>query len=359
MEHRTRELEMACVAVGRERAEELRRALIREGLLVRGARPRREGEAVLFPVVNPDRASELAERFGARLGSFKFEVEERPRDIKEALKDVPEELRDLIPSSYDVVGDIALVHVPELLWPYRLTLGEAITRVNRSIKVVLGEAGPISGEFRLRQFEWLAGERRTFTVHRENGCEFELDVARVYFSPRLSGERRRVVSLVRCQERVLDMFAGVGPFAIEIAKHRRASVTAIELNPEAYSYLLRNIERNKVSKLVEAINDDARRAAKYLPGSYDRIVMNYPSGSLDFLEAAIDVSARGSTLHVYGFASSPDDWRWRVTERLSELSVKVDDISVRKVREVSAARVIAVADVRVGNQHSSRPVNLK
>lgn len=341
------ESELPCVRVRRERAEELRRALMREGLLVRGARPRKVGDDVLFPVTDPERASRLAERFGAELGSYVFEVVERPRDLKEALRDLPEELRGLIPSSYDVVGDIAVVHVPEPLWPHRRRIGEAIMRVNRSIRVVLGEAGPVSGEFRLREFEWLAGESRTVTVHRENGCEFELDIARVYFSPRLSGERWRVVGLVGPGENVLDMFAGVGPFAIEIARHKGVRVTAVELNPVAYEYLVRNVERNRVRGLVEAINDDARRAAEYLSRSYDRVIMNYPAASLEFLDAAVSVAREGAILHVYGFASSPEDWRWKVEEELRELSARAEVVSVRKVREVSASRVIAVADVRL------------
>ncbi|MCS7095307.1 MAG: class I SAM-dependent methyltransferase family protein [Thaumarchaeota archaeon] len=345
-----RTVELACVSVGRERAEELRRALIREGLLVRGARPRKVGEVVLFPVMDRERALKLAERFGAEVGSSEFEVEERPRGLKEAMSELPDDLRCLIPSSYDVIGDIAAVHVPEPLWPLRHRLGEAIMQVNRSIKVVLGEKGPIRSEFRLREFEWLAGERRTVTIHRENGCEFELDLSRVYFSPRLSGERWRVVSLVRADEKVLDMFAGVGPFAVEIAKHKGARVTAIELNPDAYSYLVRNVERNRVSRLVEAINDDSRRAVGYIQGPFDRVIMNYPTGSLDFLDAATALSKRGTTVHVYGFASSIDDWSWRVTERLSELSIRIGEVSVRKVREVSAARMIAVADFEVASR---------
>ena len=44
-------------------------------------------------------------------------------------------------------------------------------------------------------------------------------------------------------------FAGVGPFAIEIAKsHPRASVLAIELNPSAYGYMLKNIRLNKAAR---------------------------------------------------------------------------------------------------------------
>jgi tRNA (guanine37-N1)-methyltransferase len=159
--------------------------------------------------------------------------------------------------------------------------------------VVLGEAGPVSGEFRLREFVHLAGEERTFTVHRENGCAFEVDLAKAYFSPRLSGERSRVVSLVREGERVLDMFSGVGPFAIQVAKHRKVPVTAVELNPDAYRFLVRNVALNRVDRLVEPINEDARKVASSRPKAYDRVIMNHPSASLDFLREALIAAREG------------------------------------------------------------------
>ncbi len=43
------------------------------------------------------------------------------------------------------------------------------------------------------------------------------------------------------------MFAGVGPFAIPIAKSKRAKVYAIDINPEAVELLKKNVRLNRVS----------------------------------------------------------------------------------------------------------------
>ncbi len=332
----------------RGRAEEVRRVLLRSGALRTDLRPRREGERVLFPVTDPDAVRELLRGTEAEISSAEFEeLPRRPRSLKEAVEGIPEDLLPEVPSSFDVVGDIAIIHIPPALEPYANELGRAVLRMSPSIKVVLGEAGPVSGEFRLRDFVHLAGEVRTFTVHRENGCVFEVDLAKAYFSPRLSGERSRVVSLVEEGERVLDMFSGVGPFAVQIAKHRKVPVTAVELNPEAYRFLVRNVQLNRVEHLVEPVNDDARNVASSRPKTYDRVIMNHPSASLEFLREALIATREGATLHVYGFASSTDDWGWKVRTRLEELGQRFSSITVRKVREVSASRIIAVADVRL------------
>ena len=86
----------------------------------------------------------------------------------------------------------------------------------------------------MRDYELIGGSGNTETVHREYGCVYNLDISKVYFSPRLSYEHYRVASQVQEEEIVIDMFAGVGPFSILIAKnHEHVKVYAIDLNPEA------------------------------------------------------------------------------------------------------------------------------
>jgi tRNA G37 N-methylase Trm5 len=51
-----------CVSAERNRAEEVRRALLRAGALRTDLRPRKEGERVLFPVNDPDAVRDLLRR---------------------------------------------------------------------------------------------------------------------------------------------------------------------------------------------------------------------------------------------------------------------------------------------------------
>ena len=79
---------------------------------------------------------------------------------------------------------------------------------------------------------------------------FMVDVEKCYFSPRLSTERARIADLVEDGEVVLNMFAGVGPYSITIAKRKKAEVYSNELNEAAYRLHLENNRLNKVEERI-------------------------------------------------------------------------------------------------------------
>jgi len=140
---------------------------------------------------------------------------------------------------------------------------------------VVNRASKIKGTERVRDWDVLAGES-TETVHREYGYEFELDIAEVYFSPRLATERHRVVEQVTPGEHAFDMFAGVGPYAVPIAA-AGAEIVATDINERAIHYLRRNAERNGVADRVTAIAGDVRVVAGDYENWADRVVMNLPT----------------------------------------------------------------------------------
>lgn len=172
---------------------------------------------------------------------------------------------------------------------------------------------------------------------RENGCAYEFDFSRVYWNPRLSTEHERVVAMLRPGDAVLDVFAGVGPFAVPAAR-RGCSVLANDLNPESYRWLLHNCKLNKADRKVRAFNMDGRAFIRGpLRGELPtlmrgtgrvHVVMNLPALALDFLDAFRGLLAQdqdqglaeneGSlpTVHCYGF-SKQDDPQKDVTERAS------------------------------------------
>ena len=91
-----------------------------------------------------------------------------------------------LPKSVDIVGDVAIVKVPPELTGKKKIIAEEVLEVNRNIKTVLNQVSPVSGVYRIRSLEWLAGEKKTETIYRESGCTFKVDLSQVYFSPRLS-----------------------------------------------------------------------------------------------------------------------------------------------------------------------------
>ncbi len=193
--------------------------------------------------------------------------------------------------------------------PYENLIGEAILKTHRNIKTVLAKAGAISGTYRLREFTFIAGEHKTQTIHREFGCQYHVDVAKAYFSPRLSHEHERVASLVQVGETVVDLFAGVGPFSVLIAKKNpNVKVYAVDINPDAVELLKVNARVNRVENRVFPILGDARQiTATRLKGLADRVIMNLPETAIEFVDAACQaIKPHGGIIHFYAFVRSPD-----------------------------------------------------
>ncbi len=192
---------------------------------------------------------------------FFKERDPRKKTLAEILADqLPSNLLDKLPRALDNIGDIAVVEIPTELQSYKNLIGETILKTHKNVKTVLAKSGAISGTYRLRQFEIIAGEHKTNTIHKEYGCQFYVDIAKAYFSPRLSHEHERVASLVQEGETVVDLFAGVGPFSILIAKnHMSTKIYAIDVNPDAVEFLKKNIRLNRVENRVFPILGDARQ----------------------------------------------------------------------------------------------------
>lgn len=286
-----------CVRVPKREGEQVRSALFAEGQLDLGARIRSEGDCLLIPV--------LCDSY------MDYEVvdadmavqEQRPTDYRD-VADVPEDLRDHLPSSFDVVGDVAMIKLPDELRPYASQIGEALLKVNRSIRIVFEDHG-VKGEFRIRDLERIAGEGTSETVHKEFGVRLYTDPARVYFNPRLSSERARIAGLVRDGETVIDMFGGVAPFGTVMCRLAKPEVVySIDLNPDAEHFARINAERNHISNL-HPMTGDSSELVYGLPMA-NRIIMNLPQIADRFLPIALDRLEHGGVIHMYKIIERED-----------------------------------------------------
>ncbi|MDZ7747305.1 MAG: class I SAM-dependent methyltransferase family protein [Halobacteriales archaeon] len=183
-------------------------------------------------------------------------------------------------------------------------IADAVMASALPVDTVVNRASKIQGELRVRDWDVLAGNG-TETVHTEYGTELLLDIAQVYFSPRLATERHRVIEQVAPDEQVFDMFAGVGPFAIPMAA-RGASVVACDLNPRAIEYLRENATRNGVEDHLTAIQGDVREIAPDWVGWADRVVMNLPHTASEFLDTAVALAGDECVLHLYDIQHDSD-----------------------------------------------------
>ncbi|MEM3004555.1 MAG: class I SAM-dependent methyltransferase family protein, partial [Candidatus Bathyarchaeia archaeon] len=290
-----------------------------------------------------------------KVTSHEFKRRDRkPRSLVEAIGEQlePHILAEL-PRSYDIVGNTAILELPESLLKHGRTVGEAMMRVNPHVKTVLGKASPVTGKYRTREFILLAGHPSTVTEHREHGFVFRLDVRTVYFSPRLSRERQRIAAAVQPGETVVDMFAGVGPFSIVVAGSRNVrKVYGIDINPDAVTFMLQNIMLNKLRGRVTAVLADAATASNLLSGLADRVVMNLPADSERFIPQACRLlSGGGGIIHFYTFISEESSQEY-VLENLRK-SVEGTGKEIVRIEAVRAVRPVAprewqlAVDVRV------------
>lgn len=227
-----------------------------------------------------------------------------PRNLREALKGIltEKEMEKLI-TSFDIVGTIAVIEIPDELSRKERKIGEALMKVHRNVKTVCKFTGAATGVFRIRPVEVIAGVKTTKTEHVESGVRMRLDLNKAFFSARSSHGRERIAAMVKPGEVVGVFFAGVGPSALVIAKKQpKAEIYAIELNPDAYRYMEENIRINKMSGRITPVFGDVREVApKLLAGKCDRIVMPLPKDAESFLDVAFECAAPHCVIHLYRF----------------------------------------------------------
>jgi tRNA (guanine37-N1)-methyltransferase len=320
---------MLCLKVPLRDAEKVKRELMAKGLLDDGFSNSKDKEFIFFPV---------KKRFDSDFSFMEKELKERAgrKNLKDSLgeKLTKEEL-EAVGRSMDVVGSIAILEIPEELKSREKMIAGEVLRLNKNIKTVLRK-GRHEGAFRTQKLEHLAGENTKETIYKENNVSLKLDVEKVYFSPRLSNERKRIMKLVKKDEAVLVMFSGCAPYVCVIAKNSPAkSILGIEINPEGHRYGLENLKLNKI-KNANLINDDVKNAVKNLHERFDRILMPLPKSAGDFLDSALSVSKKGTIIHFYDF------------QKTDETAISVEKI--RKACEKAGLNFEVLDIVKCGQQ---------
>ncbi len=273
--------------------------------------------------------------------------------LKAALRSVltDEEIQHLS-SSFDVIGDIAIIKIPPELSGKESLIGEELLRKMKNVVTVLKQESDVKGEYRVREVSVIAGNEKYETIYRENGIAFKVDVRSVYFSPRLSTERARIGSLVTENETILNMFAGVGTFSFIIAKSVPCTIHSVDLNPEAIRLAEASLLLNRKMKgKVLPILAEASSYSGTHPGEFDRILMPLPERAREFLPAAVSSArARGAVIHYYVHVPQDDfaNRSW-IEEHLEQLhfgrAFKI--LLWKRVREVGPRYIQAVADIQL------------
>jgi tRNA (guanine37-N1)-methyltransferase len=343
------------VSVPTRYGERTRKTLSDMGLLDGDYKVISEDGALFLPTVMEVSPNQIwpnpSGKVPLKTGKRTFEsVIHGPRTLIEALEDrlTTAELA-LLPRAFDLIGDIAVLEIPDAIAPHSKLIGQAFHDIHRNFRTILAKRGAVSGVKRTRQYDLLSGEDRTKTIHTEYGCRLAVDVEKAYFSPRLLEEHNRVAQLVEQDEVVVDMFCGVGPFAIHIARQKRAKVIAIDINSSAIDLLKESISLNKLVGSIVPVTADSRDYVKHHRLKVDRVIMNHPSGASEFVPEACRILKSNGTLHYYDFmgGTSPEvTMTEKITGLIEQEGRSVKQVTtVRRVRDSAPYEYQMVADV--------------
>jgi tRNA (guanine37-N1)-methyltransferase len=291
----------------------------------------------------------------SKILEFNFCIRKKQRviPIDFLAEKLPKNLLSYVPKSIDFIGDIAIIEIPKELEENKKLIGEVILNSHKQTNTVLTKSGAVKGLFRIRDLEYLAGENKTTAIYKEYGHQYHVDVAKTYFSPRLSAEHNRVASQVKKGEKIIDLFAGVGPFAIPIAsKNERIKVYAIDINPSAIDLLKKNILLNRVEKQVVTFLGDARDIVyETLSNKADRIIMNLPEKATEFLDVAYNaLKPEGGIIHYYSFVYDKEPIKKikiSLSKLLKERKRKFQLVYIHKVRAIAPYAWQVVVDVKI------------
>lgn len=319
------------LAVDAQDAEATRRRLQEENLLRVDLKVQKEDGRIWLPVASGTPGA-VPHAFASRSS--------KPKSYWDLL---PRELRDLAPRAFDQLGSLVLIKVPAD-FPDPAALGEALLAFVPAATGVFADGG-VTGEYRTRDLQCLAGNPATLTCIKENGVQLWVDPAKAYFSPRLAHERQVVCATLRPGAVVLDLFGGVAPFSVQAAK-QGATVTCNDLNPEAVVLARRNAKANHVEMvhheldafdLIQQWVEAGQRA--------DHVMMNLPHHAKMFLAAAKDVVAPGGILHHHEILEI-DDLPRRRQEILELLGPNWTLTAERRVRAYAATMEHRAMDFR-------------
>lgn len=292
--------------VSKKKGEETRQQLIANGVLDTSLKPFTEGEDIFFPLT----------RCGGGALKASFDAHEK---------------RMSPVARHELIGGIAILQESDRV------AAEDLLASRPGIHTALSTASDVQGEYRTRDFEVLAGVPTTRTLIIEYGHRFTVDLSEAYFSPRLATERQRVLHQMTDGETVLDMFAGVGPFAITMSKSARYVVSS-DINPAAVIMMKENCLENRCTNVMPVLADSAR-LSKVLPWKFDRVVMNLPLLAPQFLEEAFRLCQPGGTIHCYALVSSEGEHLEKIR------SFQPSEVREHTVRSYSPGKWHTVYDI--------------
>lgn len=240
----------------------------------------------------------------------------------------------------DITGNIAILKFPrKTLWIIKKLKARKFLKQHKHVTTVVEKTEKFSGQLRIPTTKYLAGEKTTTAIYKENSCTFKFDINSTYFSPRLSNERKviadEVVKLAKPNSKTLILFAGISPYPIVIAKklkqaNKKAHIFSNELNKEANISAKENIVLNKLQKQITLIPGNANSLPTKLKEKFDIILMPRPNLKDTFLKTALKLSKKETTIFYHGFGTKESVLK----EIKKDTKEKIGKIKIRKAGDI-------------------------
>ncbi len=336
---------MIGLKVPRKEANQVRLFLLENKFLNLNFKIKRSLDYVYLPLLERP-GMDLLKDERLQVVDTEFEETKRsPRSMEEYLEGhIPAGKMEDLKKSFDIIGEVVILEIPEELEFEKNDIAEAALKFTKR-RAVYRKGSEVKGITRTRELEHLAGEDHSETIHQEFGTRIMLDVKKVYFSPRLATERKIITDQVQEGELVLDMFTGVGPFALSIARHHEVKVYAVDINPDAIFYLKRNLELNKLPERVVPLEGDVKKLLEEMDLKFDRIIMNLPGLARNFLPVALEHLKDGGVVHYYQFSRDIDDPVQNIIQAAEPREVEI--LARRKVKSTKPGEWHVAVDARI------------
>lgn len=332
-------------------AEIVRLRLIKSNLILPQKKPIKTKKLVFFPIIDPKLIPSLLSDITYKFQQIEFPSRLEQEPVSECLqREFPNVKWEEISLKFDQLGEIAVLKLDPTNTSHsiRQRVGELILARSPGLRAVLNKSNIVEGVKRIYPIEHLAGEKIWQSWHQEYGVFISVDL-RAYFNPRLAEEHHRVAMSVNPGEKILDLFTGVGSFALHCAKESPCDVVAIDINPYAIHALQRSMKRNKLQGNIHPVLGDSLSILR-LQSHFDRVIINLPQVSVNYLPYGAKLLKKKGIITLYQFVSKIESPEKQIHELISKnlahvISYKEQYIKVG--REVSPSRIQANIDLQI------------